>query len=263
MSTQDMTFTKKDLADLYAQAFEETPEHTALMWASPVNKTPELKARFDEILDKLGYEAGQKNADITDPLWHSTELKQSGAAVREAFSNYASKRTDNDQLYLIATGMERTDLMDKLAPYARVNSLFQCMWLIPDELPKAAVFEKHLEHGLNPKSSDLLHRAIDKDDVANASLLIQYGADLNAKDWQGSTPVLYCKSVESLELLLEYGADLSIKNHAGITMEQGLINTNREHLVAKALKGRLEEAIPRHQAGDAGVAPKPKSKHRL
>ena len=49
------------------------------------------------------------------------------------------------------------------------------------------------------------------------SLLIQYGAKVNAKNNKGQTPLHFAKSAERAEILIKHGAKVNIKNNKGDT----------------------------------------------
>lgn len=52
-----------------------------------------------------------------------------------------------------------------------------------------------------------------------ADLLLESGADVNAQDWTGQTPLhwaAYEGTVETVQLLLDCGADTTIRNKEGL-----------------------------------------------
>jgi ankyrin repeat protein len=69
-------------------------------------------------------------------------------------------------------------------------------------------------------SSDEFYTAIRANELARVSALIKQGADLNAKDARGMTPLMYSAVVgspESMRLLLDNAADPNLTNTAGST----------------------------------------------
>ena len=66
----------------------------------------------------------------------------------------------------------------------------------------------------NYDQSTLLHYAVKLDDIKAVSLLIEKGADVNALDKEGMTPLSYLQNenIEIAKLLLEKGANPNIKN---------------------------------------------------
>ncbi len=52
-----------------------------------------------------------------------------------------------------------------------------------------------------------LHDAVERGRVQAARFLLEYGADVNARDKSGKTPSKYTMQQEILELLSEFGAE--------------------------------------------------------
>lgn len=69
-------------------------------------------------------------------------------------------------------------------------------------------------------SATALHIAVDSNFRQIASLLITYGANVNAKDKFGSTPVFYARSLPLLKLLLRYDVDVCARNLNRLTAAQ-------------------------------------------
>lgn len=73
-------------------------------------------------------------------------------------------------------------------------------------------------HGYTP-----LHVAAEKGYPACVNLLIEYGAEVDAKDENGLTPLIMavckqnikCQDIECVEILLDHGASISIKDNRG------------------------------------------------
>jgi ankyrin repeat protein len=71
---------------------------------------------------------------------------------------------------------------------------------------------------------NLLHEAIIKNNVEEVKRLIDYGVDLNRKDFLGRSPLHLCvlyNSVESCKLLLGFGLDACIKAHISYKLNDG------------------------------------------
>ena len=56
-----------------------------------------------------------------------------------------------------------------------------------------------------------IHRWLDHEEIAR--MLLEYGADPNALDYAGWTPLCLCRSIEVARLLIEYGADPDVEIH--------------------------------------------------
>jgi ankyrin repeat protein len=68
-------------------------------------------------------------------------------------------------------------------------------------------------------------------------LLIDAGADLNTKDDDGWTALMYADDVQRTELLLKTGADMTVKSKDGKTALTLAIENQQEE-IAKLLKSR-------------------------
>ncbi|MDB5337737.1 MAG: ankyrin [Planctomycetaceae bacterium] len=77
-----------------------------------------------------------------------------------------------------------------------------------------------LKLGANPRreftGETALHKAAARDHLAIVELLIQHGADVNAEECDGYTPLSGAQSLECVELLLAAGADIHVKNIIGV-----------------------------------------------
>jgi ankyrin repeat protein len=68
-----------------------------------------------------------------------------------------------------------------------------------------------------------LHTAARRDNVAVGSVLLSAGADLEARDIKGETPLrraLNCRQPGMIELLLAHGANLDSPHKRGVTPRQ-------------------------------------------
>ena len=68
-----------------------------------------------------------------------------------------------------------------------------------------------------------LHTAARRDNVAVGSVLLSAGADLEARDIKGETPLrraLNCRQHGMIELLLAHGANLDSPDKRGVTPRQ-------------------------------------------
>jgi len=78
-------------------------------------------------------------------------------------------------------------------------------------------------------------------------LLLDHGADVNAKDWKGLTALWHAASrgdMAMVRLLLDRGADISIKDAAGRSIEEQAVYGVNEAVV-RLIKEKLAEAADR------------------
>ncbi|XP_071110120.1 ankyrin repeat domain-containing protein 46-like [Haliotis cracherodii] len=63
----------------------------------------------------------------------------------------------------------------------------------------------------------VLHLAACRGHAAIVRLLINSGADINAEDRQGNTPLHWCGHIDTVEILVEMGANVNARNKMGFT----------------------------------------------
>jgi ankyrin repeat protein len=106
--------------------------------------------------------------------------------------------------------------------------------------------EELLKHGLNPDyvipviNEPLIHWICDSGNIKRLELVVQAGADLNSRDENGRTPIMFCVDLRQYEkalYLIEHGAlyDDSVKNLQGYSL-RGFLNS--EVNVRKEGKGK-------------------------
>ncbi|MHC4155680.1 MAG: ankyrin repeat domain-containing protein [Planctomycetota bacterium] len=129
-----------------------------------------------------------------------------------------------------------------------------CFVLLLTRLCVAPVLVKakgELPHGLNG-----LHRAAKKGDVEEVKRLLDQGADLEARDKAGSTPLhlgSYTGRYEVVKLLIAAGADLNAKDDWGSTPLHDAIYSRRRD-VAELLIAKGADVKIRNKSGETPLS---------
>ena len=96
-------------------------------------------------------------------------------------------------------------------------------------------FELALSHGGNPNALNtkinrpIIFQAISEDSNKALELLIKAGADINARDQNGSTPIVFASSARLMPkvlFLLKNGADPFLRNNTGADIASGIFSPN-------------------------------------
>ncbi|GIK06564.1 hypothetical protein Aspvir_002214 [Aspergillus viridinutans] len=109
-----------------------------------------------------------------------------------------------------------------------------------------SLFLKHVE--LNAQNCWRLHTAITMNKTAAVRLLLAHGADINRKDSEGQTPLLYAmlQGYDHLvELLLLYDVDPDAERHDGLSPLKLANEINREDWAQKLREKRDERKSSR------------------
>lgn len=84
-----------------------------------------------------------------------------------------------------------------------------------------------------------------------SSLLLDYGADPDAKDKEGKTPLFHCMTEECASLLVMRGASLSLRNSEGKSLLHSLAEEGRASVIMGRGWKKEEEEEVRRQAREA------------
>ena len=100
---------------------------------------------------------------------------------------------------------------------------------------------------LEVKKREMKIEAVDKEQVKIVKLLLDKGADVNAKNWDNRTPlVLAAKKgyTQVVKLLLNSGADVSLKDQLGwVALDYAKENNHKE--IVELLKDRIARSKPK------------------
>lgn len=119
-----------------------------------------------------------------------------GAFGSETLCHYLIERASNEQVLC--------DIITQAAFYGNLDAIMSCV---------------RSEANVNVTIGNLtpLHLAVRGDHFAAVRLLLSNGADPNAKDNRGSTPLYYAESIEVVDLLLKNGANPVHVDDIGMT----------------------------------------------
>lgn len=90
------------------------------------------------------------------------------------------------------------------------------------------------------------------------TILLEKGAEINATNISGKTPVFYCSfsySVELLNLLVSYGANITIKDKYGNTLLHDDYESCFEERFEEFLKALLDFGFDINSKNDLGLTP--------
>jgi len=126
---------------------------------------------------------------------------------------------------------------------------------------QVAVFQLLMDRSADPNRScpsllfqiAPLHFAAGNPNPMFTRVLLDARADVDARCWRGSTPLHYCRTIESLELLLAAGADVYSRSHSGrdsgrSVFEELAVYRNRPE-IAKRLLQQEGSRVHRDEAG--------------
>lgn len=127
---------------------------------------------------------------------------------------------DNAQLLQLLLGAPGVDLDQPYGPY-KWTLLMMCVAFLPDSKAAGAVkllLSRGASHqAVNAEKKTALFHAVMLDKVEAVRMLLDAGADSNAKDVFDNRPLHFTQSVQAVTLLVASGGKINVKNRAGNT----------------------------------------------
>ncbi len=173
-----------------------------------------LKSTFGKTALDMAYNRNHYVKEIADLIKE--------ASSREIQFLYAAAENDTDKvLKYIAEGIDINNTIDEL-----YNSIGSNALLIASEFHHKEIIKILLEHNADVNFKNRLNKTAleyvaDNDDNFDIALeFIKRGADVNAIDNDGITPLMYAASRNAkkiLNLLIEHNADVNIQTKSGYT----------------------------------------------
>jgi ankyrin repeat protein len=112
-------------------------------------------------------------------------------------------------------------------------------------------------HTTDKHGNTCLHIACQNGNKRMVKVCLRWGANINATNKQGQTPLHYCMAYNYQEVsiyLISKGGDDSILNHFGMSCYDGLRPDNKEEAVAALKKHLGEQAVTAVRAFSSSTA---------
>ncbi|XP_022881660.1 ADP-ribosylation factor GTPase-activating protein AGD3-like isoform X2 [Olea europaea var. sylvestris] len=172
--------------------------------------------------EKIFMRKSKENRSVAQQMWDAVRANDKKAAYRLIVNSDADVNTKYGQ------GTCNTTLtLARLALYQEQTSFDQYSGFLEPSSSSTSTGEDSVSEGLHGCS--LLHLACETADIGMIELLLQYGADINASDSRGHTPLHSCivrGKTTFAKLLLTRGADTRAINEQGKTPFQLAMETN-------------------------------------
>lgn len=161
-----------------------------------------------------------KAADYNEDTRVMTVLLEAGADVRARSTYYMtaldwaygrSPDKQREKLHILKSAILSLDVID--------DDIFTtfCGYATPDEIREAMMKGANPKASYTPYGMTALMSATRKNPGA-IDLLLEAGADINARDKDGQTALIYAEKLEVLRRLLDAGADIDARDNNGATL---------------------------------------------
>ncbi|MCM8538248.1 MAG: ankyrin repeat domain-containing protein [Lentisphaeraceae bacterium] len=165
----------------------------------------------------IGLDIEQVDMSNSTPLMIAAEQNaaKSLKVLLEAGANKAARGDIYDNILTAASGVEVFELLvsEGLDVNFISNDCYTALKSAAEDNDKSLT-KSLLRLGANTETSSTgdtaLHKAIYLDHLDIAEVLLDAGANPNAQDIDGDTPLNCCQSKKAIDLLLRFGADLSL-----------------------------------------------------
>lgn len=219
-------------------AFGSMPAFPSLPYAEPETKTPETKCKPGFFTPPPAPSLERQQREMEDDVqtalkWNSVpmlslSLLRGGRTCRCRFDHSLHEAVNQPHLaaleFLLRRGVKESinEPCGGQPPLVRAVRMARNKGDVGFEMARLL-----LEHGAQPNmvGTSPLHEAAACACPASVSLLCSYGADLNAQDGSGRTPLhMVCKRTlftqytlqdEVVKILLAHGADPTLRDHSG------------------------------------------------
>lgn len=184
--------------------------------------------------DKLFVRKPRDNRAVAQQIWEAVRANDKKAVYRLIVNSEANVNAVHEQVSSKSLTLAKVMLLQEQ------TSLDQSSGLLTGDLPATSLNASNLAAGTSEGHSmedlegcPLLHLACETADIGMLELLLQYGANINASDANGQTPLHRCilgGKAALVKMLLTRGADPHAVNGEGKTPVELSMESNIEEM---------------------------------